>query len=82
MADIEPTLVYDEVEENAEAAKDGVWGRLTSLNPNHPHIDLMDGMVTFGRATICSHTFDVNLISGNHCKITRDEHAIYIEDLS
>ncbi|KNC53436.1 CAMK/RAD53 protein kinase [Thecamonas trahens ATCC 50062] len=88
MADAAATLEYDEADvamdvEGGSGGATGAWGQLHSLNHAYPSIDLTDGEVTFGRASICTHQFDVNLISGTHCKLHKDPTgAVIVEDKS
>lgn len=62
------TLLVDNTEENDD---ESVWGRLVSLNPKYPTIDLREDEVTLGRANSCTHAFDDKRVSSMHCKIIR-----------
>jgi len=68
MAEYTQTLAVDE-----EAATDdtSVWGKLTSLNPKFPNLDLRDDEITIGRVPTCTFKIDDKRISGQHCKIIR-----------
>eukprot|EP01113_Clastostelium_recurvatum_P019686 TRINITY_DN2323_c1_g2_i2.p1 TRINITY_DN2323_c1_g2~~TRINITY_DN2323_c1_g2_i2.p1 ORF type:complete len:544 (+),score=139.32 TRINITY_DN2323_c1_g2_i2:49-1632(+) len=51
----------------------GPWGRLVSLNPVYPNIDLYEDEVILGRSgSTCKMTYEDPTISGRHCRIYRD----------
>ncbi|EGG15187.1 protein kinase 1 [Cavenderia fasciculata] len=67
---------------------DTTWGRLVSLNPAYPSIELKQNTVVFGRtASACQVVYQSQTISGRHCKIYRDasvakQNIVFLEDTS
>lgn len=59
-----------------------VWGKLISLNPNHPHVDI-SGDTVIGRNSDCTISFPQDQhISGKHCRIHKEDGVIFVEDFS
>ncbi|EFA83771.1 protein kinase 1 [Heterostelium album PN500] len=63
------------------------WGRLVSLNPIYPSIELRQNVVIFGRTpALCQVTFNTPTVSGKHAKIHRDptakQNIVFLEDTS
>jgi len=59
-----------------------VWGKLISLNPNHPHVDISEDAV-IGRNSDCTISFPQDQhISGKHCRIHKEDGVIFVEDFS
>eukprot|EP00051_Salpingoeca_urceolata_P018328 m.256554 g.256554 ORF g.256554 m.256554 type:complete len:524 (-) comp19172_c2_seq8:35-1606(-) len=61
-----------------------VWGRLVSLAPERPHVNLVKSCVTIGRSADCEERIQGNkFISSHHCTISRvDGDAPVLEDKS
>lgn len=54
-----------------------VWGRLVSLNPDFPNLDLSDAEVIIGRQkSVCTYAIEYQYISQQHCKVRMSGHAI------
>eukprot|EP01133_Synstelium_polycarpum_P016778 gene16778-19951_t len=64
------------------------WGKLVSLNPLHPSIEIKQNSVIFGRTTaVCQVLFNTPTVSGRHCKVYRDPtvskmNIVFLEDTS
>ncbi|KYR01465.1 protein kinase 1 [Tieghemostelium lacteum] len=67
---------------------DAPWGRLISLNPIYPSIEIRKDAVTFGRTVdVCDVTYKAPTVSGRHCKIYRDptvklSNIVFVDDTS
>ncbi|KAF2074480.1 hypothetical protein CYY_004225 [Polysphondylium violaceum] len=64
------------------------WGKLISLNPIYPSIELCQDSVIMGRSVAtCQVTFNSPIVSGKHCKIYRDptttsRNIVFVDDTS
>ncbi|GAM21222.1 hypothetical protein SAMD00019534_043970 [Acytostelium subglobosum LB1] len=64
-----------------------LWGRMVSLNPKYPSIELRQNTVIFGRTpALCQVTYNLPTVSGRHCKVFRDptakQNIVFLEDTS
>eukprot|EP01132_Coremiostelium_polycephalum_P006625 gene6625-8197_t len=65
-----------------------LWGKLISLNPIHPSIELRQDTIVIGRTpNLCNVVFNTPTVSGKHCKISRSptikgSNVVFVEDTS
>ncbi|EGC39329.1 hypothetical protein DICPUDRAFT_86130 [Dictyostelium purpureum] len=64
------------------------WGRLLSINPEFPHVEIQDDECLFGRNPACNVVFNDKKISSKHCRVYKEkeessvDHRFYLEDFS
>jgi len=58
-----------------------VYGRLLSLNPLYPHVDLAQRETVLGRNPRCDVVFDSLLVSKRHCKLLCSDAGVFVRDL-
>ncbi|KAM9958326.1 hypothetical protein ACTFIW_001188 [Dictyostelium discoideum] len=65
-----------------------LWGKLISLNPTYPTIEIRQDSIILGRSKgVCNYTFSSPTVSGKHCKIYRDptvksRNVAFVDDTS
>jgi len=64
------------------ALDSATWGRLVSVNPLNPHIEIQEDECLFGRSHDCHYKLTDKKISSKHCRLYRkkqetDEHGDY-----
>lgn len=63
------------------AASPRVLGKLLSLNPTVPHVDLTRRETLFGRNAACNVTFESLQVSKQHCKVICSDAGVFVRDL-
>jgi len=78
-------VTFDNFEESNDVETGPkIWGRLVSLNPSCPSVDLSESEIFVGRQSSCAIRISDRLISGKHCRIFRESNdgLVFLEDLS
>lgn len=79
-------LDYVNIPDTEPPTKKGPWGKLVSLNPDYPSVDLNETEVLLGRQSSCNIQIAEMSISGRHCRVTREvcegSKVYFVEDLS
>jgi len=83
-----PGIVTDDKPTTLTIGDGQCWGKLISLNPIYPSIELCQDSVIMGRSVAtCQVSFNSPIVSGKHCKIYRDpttttRNIVFVDDTS
>eukprot|EP00026_Physarum_polycephalum_P004954 Phypoly_transcript_04980.p1 GENE.Phypoly_transcript_04980~~Phypoly_transcript_04980.p1 ORF type:complete len:613 (+),score=127.34 Phypoly_transcript_04980:80-1840(+) len=74
----------DKINQSTDLCIPHKWGRLLSLHPALPHVDLVAEMLTIGRKRDSDLVLKEPTVSSRHCKISLDSVSkqVFVEDLS
>ncbi|KAJ4459574.1 putative Serine/threonine-protein kinase Chk2 [Paratrimastix pyriformis] len=84
-----PTQDFGEASDPSPSSptKPKPWGKFVSLNPDFPHVELIERDITFGRRPDCTVVIEDMRISSKHCQLILEQDGspgsqVFIRDLS